>query len=1027
MINLNAASVLLWGYLALSVVSPGQSHATSSGPDDRAFREILRAGRYAEAETAARALLVKAESTDGPDSLATAGVLDMLVEAMRGAGKAGDPETRAFAERSLRAREKALGPKDPAYAASLQSLALLDYANQDYAAAIPLLERSLKIQEAALGPNHPDVATTLLCLGAVRMDMGELSAARPLIDRALTIREAALGPDHEDVAACLNALAVLLYFTGDYAAARPIYERVLRIWRSALGRENPKVATCLHNLGALELEMGDFYNARRHLGEALRIREKYLGSRHERVADTLTALAAVWRAEGDLGRARSLYERALKIQQERYGENHQDVGWTLSRLGFLSIERKNYSEAKLQLTRAVTDLEGGLGPDHPEVAPALVGLATATAALGDSAIANRLYERALGIQERALGPTHPEVGITLDEFARSLARFEDFARALTYSLRAEEIMREQLRTASRSLSEEQALGLAGIRSPAYGSPHPPPLRFAISILALDVKRTPADVERVWDATIRSRTLVLDEVAMRNRTVGEVSRYAQVFEAARQRLSNLLVRGSSGGDVENYRALVARARAESEEAEHALADRSAVFRLGQARSQVGWSQVLSSLPSGSALLAYSVGGEPLQELYVAFVIRGGDRVPSVVPLGPVKEIDALISRWVREVGRGALRGGPSPRQTESAFRDVGAALRGRVWDVLASHLEGSNRVFVIPDGSLNLVSLAALPIDRVEYLVERRPLVHYLSAERDLVPAPFPDRKGTGLLAVGGPSYDDAPQIAEKKTKGDGGSTRVRGVDPDLEEGRRGPLPDCDEFRTVHFEPLPQSVREVQEIDSIWTGPGDAILLTGSQATEAAVRQRGPGRLIVHIATHGFFLTGRCVTASAGDRGIGGLETAREPRPSRATEAPLRLSGLALAGANRRNLVGLDARDGILMAEEISSLDLSGVDWVVLSGCETGVGEVQVGEGVLGLRRAFQVAGASTLIMSLWPVEDAAARRWMMELYEGRLKRQLGTAEAVRAASLNVLQERRAQALSTHPFYWASFVATGEWR
>jgi CHAT domain-containing protein len=145
------------------------------------------------------------------------------------------------------------------------------------------------------------------------------------------------------------------------------------------------------------------------------------------------------------------------------------------------------------------------------------------------------------------------------------------------------------------------------------------------------------------------------------------------------------------------------------------------------------------------------------------------------------------------------------------------------------------------------------------------------------------------------------------------------------------------------------------------------------------------------------------------------------------ESPLRLSGLALAGANRRNDAGIVEQDGILTADEISSMNLTGVEWVVLSGCETGLGEVQDGEGVLGLRRAFEVAGAGTLIMSLWPVEDASTRAWMNRLYEGRLKRRLGTAEAVREASVGVLEERRAQALSTHPFYWAAFVAAGDWR
>jgi CHAT domain-containing protein len=143
--------------------------------------------------------------------------------------------------------------------------------------------------------------------------------------------------------------------------------------------------------------------------------------------------------------------------------------------------------------------------------------------------------------------------------------------------------------------------------------------------------------------------------------------------------------------------------------------------------------------------------------------------------------------------------------------------------------------------------------------------------------------------------------------------------------------------------------------------------------------------------------------------------------------PLVLSGLALAGANRRDQAAPDQDDGILTAEEIAALELSGVEWAVLSACDTGVGEVKAGEGVFGLRRAFQVAGAGTLIMSLWSVEDESAGAWMRALYEARFVARLGTAEAVRQASRSVLQARRQRGESTHPFYWAAFVAAGTWR
>jgi CHAT domain-containing protein len=244
---------------------------------------------------------------------------------------------------------------------------------------------------------------------------------------------------------------------------------------------------------------------------------------------------------------------------------------------------------------------------------------------------------------------------------------------------------------------------------------------------------------------------------------------------------------------------------------------------------------------------------------------------------------------------------------------------------------------------------------------------------------------------------------------------------------------------MRFDPLPASLKEVDQVVALWyrahglspeasrlqpTAASSAAVhrLTGSRATEAAFKAEAPGRRVLHVATHGFFLGQQC--ESALDSPAGSTPAAAAARTAR--ENPLLLSGLVLAGANLRHARPEDQDDGVLTAEEVASLNLRGVEWAVLSGCDTGAGEVRAGEGVMGLRRAFQVAGARTVIMSLWPVEDQTTGEWMRILYQGRLTKRLSTADAVRQASLAVLRQRRARGLSAHPFHWAAFVATGDW-
>ena len=407
-------------------------------------------------------------------------------------------------------------------------------------------------------------------------------------------------------------------------------------------------------------------------------------------------------------------------------------------------------------------------------------------------------------------------------------------------------------------------------------------------------------------------------------------------------------------------------------------------------------------------------------------------PAVVQLGPAAPLEALIATW-----REQMRPPVSPTNAEASdpsLYSIGVSLRRKVWGPVRVHLEGVRRVFVVPDGVLGVVPLAALPTRNGHYLLEDGPVIHYLSAERDLATVGSGvAATGRGLLSIGGPSFNDVSSFAAVGSTVRAPATRAR-------VALRGPSPGCAKFRSMRFGILPATRVEAQAVAALWDRylelepRSPSITLLGAAATETAFKQRGPGTRILHIATHGFFLGDGCTVPVDGTRSVGGLVSAsatqagRGLTPSKALpDNPLLYSGLALAGANRRALAAASEEDGILTAEEVAALNLDGVEWAVLSACDTGLGTLAAGEGVLGLRRAFQVAGARTVIMSLWSVEDQATRQWMEALYRARLGRRLDTADAVREAGLTMLRERRAKGQSVHPFYWASFVAAGDWR
>ena len=727
-----------------------------------------------------------------------------------------------------------------------------------------------------------------------------------------------------------------------------------------------------------------------------------------------------------------MFERALAIREKNLGPEHRDVARTLVDLASALAAARQPTRAQALATRALGVWERLDAPDAPEFATVLALYAGLQARRGDAVAARNYYERALAIRAKVFGSSNPASAEAQAGLASALATLGDHATALSTAATAEATGRDHLRLMLRSLPERQAL--------LYAAARPRGLPLILSLTASAADAIPIGL----DGLIRSRALVLDEIAARRsarHAVGDGSAPARIaLTDVQQRLANLLVRGPGQMSPAQYTAVVEDARREGEMAEQALAEASAEFRVERTRARIGVDEVKTALPADGALVSFArydrtilaepPGGglakrparapRPVSS-YIAFVLRP-DRPATVVQIGSAQVIDALVSQWRADIAAEAWVPSPaSPGTTAASSRQSGAALRRRVWDGLAPHLDGATKVFIVPDGALSLVPFAALPVRQRSYLIDAGPVVHYLSAERDLVPTPTGSTPSRGLLAIGGPSFDDRSVFSTTPAPGAAKATRPNAI-------RRGTGQTCAGFQSVLFQPLAGTLREVRDVSGIWnanTPPAleSARVVVGRDASEAGFKRDAPGHRVLHIATHGFFLNGACAPA-AGTRGVGTLSTAAGPSP---VENPLLLSGLALAGANRRAAAGPNEDDGILTAEEVASLNLEGVEWAVLSACDTGVGEIKAGEGVFGLRRAFQVAGARTVVMSLWSVDDQATRAWMRALYEGRFQKQLSTADAVHTASLSLLRDRRAKGQSTHPFYWAAFVAAGDWR
>ena len=894
---------------------------------------------------------------------------------------------------------------------------------EEYASAMEMLERSLELRRKHYGLEHERVARALFDIAHLLDAMGDFDGAVDFHRQALTMRENIFGPEDVRVANALLNFAVSLIQMADYAGARDLLERAEAIFRDKLPPGEPGLGLVLINLSEVLVNLGDTERAYRLSAEALAIQEQILGPEHPGMVDALLSLGDRALDRGRIDEANRLYQRGARIARKAGKSEGVRFGRSLVSLGNAHFIVGEYAEAQTRYERALGIFDRVLGPESFLASAPVENLGEIAAVLGDTAKAGELYERALRILKKYVGDDHPEIGT----FRKNLATLRwvrgDLAGALEESIQAEIILREAFRRSARSLSEAESLRYEPIRRSG--------LDLAISLLLSSrTSERPQDdaTEKVWDEIVRSRAMVLDEMASRRRALAvesdeETAELARVLLLARNRLARFVVQGPDPRQPLEYASDLARLSDEKERGERDLARRSSSFEHQLAAERIGLSDVAAALPPGTRLVAYveyEKRTRPAEDgvpSYAAFVLRASEARPTAIDLGPRKRIDALIRRWQQEAASAPnlpIGGGRAERR----YREVGLALREAIWDPVVQHSQQAKIVFVVPDGAINLISIATLPARKSGYLVETGPLVHYLSAERDLASREPRDRYGQGVLVVGGPDFEADP-------------AKPGGAMPQPAKRLRAARASCSGFRQLRFDPLPAARAEAEEIGSFWaeTGNAEVTTLIGPLAEEGRFKALAPGQRILHLATHGFFVEEGCDSSAraAAVRSRGTLSQLKPP-PAVLGDNPLLLTGLALAAANRRREAPHDgsAEDGMLTAEEISALDLSTVSWAVLSGCETGTGVILSGEGVLGLRRAFEVAGVGTLIMSLWSVEDIATRLWMGELYAARLSGR-STPESIRDASLAIIETRRRDGLADHPFFWGAFVAAGDWR
>ena len=890
-----------------------------------------------------------------------------------------------------------------------------------YDEAIGLCQRALVIREKAFNGETPDGANTMTNLATLYSLKGEYAKAEPLYERALAIRKKVLGSEHPDVANSLNGLAELYRVKSDYEKAEPLFQDALRIYEKAYG-EHPLVATVLNNLATLYYSRGEYAKAEPRYQRALVIYEKLLGSSHPSVAISLNNLAELYRAEGDYTKGEPLYLRALAIYENAHYGEHPVLASVVENLAGLYKAKGEYAKAEPLFHRALAIREKVLGSDHPDVANSLSYLAGSYGDEGDYAKAEPLYRRTLAIYEKAFGGAHPFVAISLNSLGRLYTAKKDYPHAVEFLMRGQEVRESNINAILATGSEKQKqLYLSTLWGETDG------------IVSLHAYSAPANVQAARLALIailrrkgRALDAMTDQIAgLRRRAAPDDVRLLDALTNAQSQLANLQLSNDTRLAPAERRAHAAELETEIEKLQQDIGRRSPEYR---ARTlPVTLDAVRAAIPADGALVEifvykpYNAKAKSIYEYYgearyVAYVLKPQWDAPQAVDLGEAAPIDSDLQLW-----REALL---NPASAD--VRQLGQRVDERVMRPVRNLLGATKRLFISPDGALNLIPFAALVDENNRYLVETYTF-NYLASGRDLVRLQVHSENRPGAYIFANPTYNLTGQpVAACQGRRSGRGLRLDTVDADAAKRKDATVSDLSyrdiDFTRICYPALAGTAEEATRINAVLT---NATLLTDKRATEAALKALNAPS-ILHVATHGFFFLADQPPPMLGNRRQ--LERPDAVPTGPLQENPMLRSGLILAGVNQKQSGG---REGVLTAQEAAGLNLFGTRLVVLSACETGLGDVQNGAGVYGLRRSLVLAGSETQVMSLWQVSDAATRDLMIGYYT-RLQAGAGRIAAMHQVQLAMLQgtirakSGDGKADWHHPYYWAAFIPSGAW-
>ncbi len=889
---------------------------------------------------------------------------------------------------------------DLSYTYSLRSLANLYSEIGNYNESIQLYNKTLEIQSKPPDENTADFAITLNGLGRLYDKLGQFDKAESCFTKAMTILEESIGEQNTSYSTTLNNLGLLYINTGKYGEAERLLTLALETNKKILGESNLDFAVILSNLGLLYSNIGQYEKSESLFERSLKIKGELLGTKNLSYATTLNNLAQIFICRGNLEQALPFFQQAWIIEKEILGESHPDYILLLNNLAgvYQTLHRLDTAEF---IYKMVLDTRlKRMGEDNIDYAISLNNLGYLYLEMAKYDDAESSFKKASDIIVKTNSTKHPSYAIILNNLGDVYIRKGQIQNAEKAYVDVINTITERISQGFEFMSERERGKFLITISPYFESY----LSFFLNNCKSNQSNTcwPYNIELIQKGIIL-RSASNERYAILSSKDSNLINEYNLFTNIKTQLAFFYSQPLENQNRDS--AYIKELEESANKLEKELVQSSKAYCDVKAIEDLTWENIRDQLTENQAAVEFSSfrfhdGHKWTDSIYYcALILRKGYSQPEMKFLFEQRQLDSILSLNGSDKEVVHLfysnRGIIIPENLSD--KKVSQMLYELVWAPIEPNLSGVDTVYFSPSGSLHKVSFAAIATPDSDCLVNKYCLIQ-LGSTRQIVKyktaQDYIDVADSAIV-FGGIDYEWAENSNDT-------ATHYSQILP------------TDDARTHSLSYLPGTLSEAKFIDSLFRkGSMDVELSTGSQATKTVFQNvSGKAPQIIHIATHGFFFP--IAEDSRNKDFIGGLgETVY-----RFSENPLLRSGLLFAGANPYWTGKEEAKDsdnGILTAYEISNMDLSNTKLIVLSACQTGLGDIKGNEGVFGLQRAFKMAGVKNIIMSLWSIPDKETQEFM-EIFYGHCF----SGESIQN-SFTLTQREMKRRYPYDPYKWAGFV------